>query len=791
MSALQLNEKAEALCSNCLNRQPRSIAGRGNADAEVIFLGGTPGDVDIRRNRPFSGPSSRALYKAVDLAGIDKEQLWYTYAYSCQLPEGKPGIKDISMCSGRLYNELLSLPERKVIVALGAIAMKALFPKMTAISKERGRTVWHEDLNCNVIITHDPGRIWKEPKYFQDLVNDMLKINKVIGRDIQANQYNNIELVLLDCQDDVDELCEVLEELKAKDKKVAIDVENGSHDELLCIGFSWVPLKSAVLTREVMCQETYDKLSKALKGLKITGHFFKSDIKKMWENGFDRLSIDTYSDTMYQSYLLDERRYVEEEYRGVHGLKYLAREFLFVDDYNGHIAPYYTHLEDCDPDTVYLYNGKDAAYTLILDDLFEEQLDPAQRDLLHNHMCPVSDVLAGMEYVGVRVSLGALEDLNVAMTAQLEEIRNTLCTLAGRQFNPNSSKQVADTFYNKLDIPVPKAWSTDKEHLKLIVNEHPIIPTMLQYREVKQFHGLYVNGMLKRVDAERRVHTNFNVARTATGRLSSNGPNLQNIKRGAMARNLFEATPGWTMFEADLSQAEVKGLCWLAKDKILHEAIVSGLDLHTRTASLMYGVPFDKVTKAQRTTAKRITFGLIYQMSPEGLVDALRMDGVLITVAEAVELMKMFFSVYAESERWIESIKASVVEKGYVVSPFGRIRRFPLITEKNLGGVLRQAVNFPVQSMANEISLAALLRFGKRVNAGELGETRLLLTVHDSIMGETREDVNAVVWELKKEMEKPVLDGWVPFTADIGVGSSWGKLKKPHEVIYRRLERIA
>lgn len=781
-------------CAKCKLNPARFVEGQGNSDAEVILLGSTPGDVDVRRGRPFTGPSNRTIIKALQLVGVERMNCWLSYSCCCQSPTGKsPSIRDIRDCIPRLYAELKRLPNRKVIVAMGAVAMKALFPTLTSLTKERGRTMWHEELNCTVVITHDPGSIWKEPKLFQDFANDFIKINRILSGEVTVNNsLNNVEYVLLDCQEDVDELCSKLDELKQQKRKVALDVENDSQDNLLCIGLSWLPLKSAVLTKEVMNQTTYDKLSVALKGIRLTGHYFKSDINKMWFNGFSKDSVASYSDTMYQSYLLDERRYSEEEYRGVHGLKYLAREFLFVNDYNNHIAPFYTHLEDCPEKELYEYNAKDAAYTLMLDDMFEKMLTEEQRDLLHNHMCPVSDVLAGMEYLGIKADRKYLEELDKVLDAEIEELKQKMYVLAGQEFNPNSNaKQVPDVFYNKLGIPIPGAWSVDREHLKMIIDEHPIIPVMLDYRKRHKFHGTYIKGILKNLDDEERVHTQFNVARTVTGRLSSNNPNLQNITRGSQARNIFTATPGWQMFECDLSQAEVKGLCWIAKDRVLHEAIISGLDLHTRTASLMYNVPFDKVTKAQRTTAKRITFGLIYQMTPEGLVDALRSDGVIITLTEALRLMDLFFEVYVESKIWIENIKKSVLEKGYVVSPFGRYRRFPLITENNKAGVLRQAVNFPIQSMANEISLGSLLRFGKRIERGELGKTRLLSTVHDSVLGETKEDIYRVAWELKTEMEKTVLDGWVPFTADVGIGTRWGALKKPNEFIIKRLEGYA
>ena len=280
------------------------------------------------------------------------------------------------------------------------------------------------------------------------------------------------------------------------------------------------------------------------------------------------------------------------------------------------------------------------------------------------------------------------------------------------------------------------------------------MPLILKYRKRSKFNDTYVRGLLQQADKNDRVHTNFNVAVTATGRLSSSAPNLQNITRGAEARNIFVATPGYTLIDADESQAEVRTWCLYARDENLRSAILSGIDLHKATACLMYNLKPEEVTDVLRTGAKRLTFGTLYQMSEQGLVAALEQDGINISL-QAIEMQKLFFSKYSRGREWIEDVKATVLRTGIVETFYGRRRHFPYISADNRAEVQRQTVNFPIQSATSDILLMALNRISDKCRAGAYGDTRLLLTVHDSILLETaEEDYKSVALDVKMEMEE-------------------------------------
>jgi len=257
-----------------------------------------------------------------------------------------------------------------------------------------------------------------------------------------------------------------------------------------------------------------------------------------------------------------------------------------------------------------------------------------------------------------------------------------------------------------------------------------------------------------------------------TGRLSSSDPiNLQNIPKTEEARNAFIATPGYALVEGDLSQAEVRVLAWYCKDPNLIRALAEGGDLHIRTACIMFRKKPEEVTPEMRQAAKRLTFGQIYGQSVEALAKELG-----VSVTEARELQEQFFEAFPRVREWIRAQQELVLATGVVTTPFKRRRRFEYITRENKAEVMRQSINTPIQSVASDVTLSALIRMGHKL--GNSASTRLLLTVHDSILLETIEDPIEVALWVKKEMTRDVLDGTVPFEAEVKVGQRWGSLEK-------------
>ena len=725
----------------------------------------------------FYGRAGSIFEKALHDAGLGFSDCFLTATVAC-VPKGfrEPKASEVKCCKNRLFHELKSIKELKVIVAVGAIAMKLLLPHKRSIYKERGNVVWSDDFGCYVIPVMHPSNVVRTPSMYKEFAKDIQKAAEIAFGDVSLVIHDgNIQYQLIDNEELLDALIVRLDELG--ETPIALDVENTSTGKLICIGMSWRKNTAVVVTKDVLDNpQLVERLSNALINKNLLGHNFKHDLKTLWHNGFSQ-QIRTFADTMYQSYILDERIYSDVTRRGVHGLKYLIREYLNIGDYNQKIINYYEAMENC-PNVydIYEYNAKDAAYTLMLYELFEQQLDETAKWILNEIMYPVSDVLTRMEYLGVYVDLDYVNALDKELDVELDNLKKEMYELVGKEFNPNSPKQLQQLLYQDLRLPINGTTSTNKEALNALVDEHPLIPLLLKYRKESKFHTTYIKGIKKFVDEQQRVHTNFNMAVTATGRLSSSSPNLQNITRGPRARNIFAATPGWILIDGDLSQAEVRMWCWISKDKALHEAIHSGLDMHIATACLMYGCKPEDVTKAMRTSAKRITFGTIYQMTPQGLVTALAADKIYISVQEAEELQRKFFNAYKQGYQWIEDTKLDVLKTHVVTSPYGRKRHFELITPHNKAEVQRQAVNFPIQSGASDVTLLAIKRLNKSIQAGEFGRTRLLLTVHDSIVAETLEHdrIHELAKLFKEKMEAPVLDGWVKFEAEVCIGTPWG-----------------
>lgn len=250
------------------------------------------------------------------------------------------------------------------------------------------------------------------------------------------------------------------------------------------------------------------------------------------------------------------------------------------------------------------------------------------------------------------------------------------------------------------------------------------------------------------------------------------------MTRGRESRNIFLAKDGYYWLEGDLAAAEVRMWCMLAHDPVLQAAITGDIDVHTATACAMYKTKPENITKLMRTGAKKVTFGNIYQSTAHGLVDSMWEEGIRVSLQEAEELQKMFFSAYKIGKQWIEDTKSDVLITHMVETPFGRRRHFPYITKENKSSIQRQAVNFPVQSSASDITLMALIRIDERIESGEAGDCRLILTVHDSIDSEVHPDDLLRLARIKKqEMERPVLDNYVPFKADLAYGRVWGELQ--------------
>jgi len=742
------------------------VPGEGPDKAALVVVGEAPGNTELRLKRPFVGPAGQLLDTVLHQAGIARAQCYITNAVQCMSwPTRTPKPDELKCCRQRLLSEVAAR-QPKVVLALGKVAMRSLLNMNKPISDERGTVRYVDQLDAHVIVTYHPAAVLRSPRLYRDMLADVTKAARALENPQAVVKTAAVEYGVIHNLDQLQSFIERHKDAQA----IAYDVETASNGSLLCLGVSCEPGRAVVLSGQAVEDRRAKELLSAWMnrpGVVLIGHNSKYDRKVLWSNGFDG-EFATGEDTMLMSYALDHSV-------GGHGLKQLVREELsFYEDYAAEVEKYSrTGFENCPTDILHRYNAHDAAFTLLLADRLNGRLDGTDRKLLGELLYPANDALAHMEHLGIMVDIPYLRELDQKLSVEVASLVTQLHAVAGVEFNPNSVPQLLDVMYKRLKLPVPAKLSTDKKALEVLLRftDHPFPKLLQQYRERVKFHSTYVNALLDAADPNARVHTNFNLHVTATGRLSSSRPvNLQNIPRGSEARNIFIPTPGYVMLEADMSQSEVRVFALLSQDDALIGAIESGVDIHTATASLMFGLRPEDVTKDQRQAAKRLTFSTLYQQTAQGLAAELG-----CSVQEAVDLQSRFFAAYKKGQQWIQEVQQNALESGVYTTAFGRKLRYT-VTPENRAEVLRWAVNYPVQSVSSDITLAALVRLSKKIKAGMLGDTRLLLTVHDSIVVETAEDPVEIARLIKNEMELDVLNSPVKFVAEVKAGQRWGAL---------------
>ena len=393
---------------------------------------------------------------------------------------------------------------------------------------------------------------------------------------------------------------------------------------------------------------------------------------------------------------------------------------------------------------------------------------------------PLCPVLARMEQAGFLVDRKALYDFGESLTSSIEQLQQSIWALAGEPFNIQSPKQLGSILFERLMLPAGKktktGWSTNAAVLDKLRGKHPIIEQILDYRTLTKLKSTYADGLLKEISADGRIHTNFQMTVTATGRLSSTEPNLQNIpvrrELGAQIRKMFVASPGKVLVDADYSQIELRLLAHIANDETMIAAFRSGEDIHAVTASQVFGVPLAEVTPLQRSHAKAVNFGIVYGISAFSLAQDI---GVFQNEAKAY--MDSYFAKYHGVRDYMTRVVEQAKADGYVTTLFGRRRDLPELKSSNFN--LRSfgervALNMPIQGTAADIIKAAMVRVDARMRAEHL-QARLLLQVHDELIVECpAEEAETVKAILVDEMEH-VVDYRVPLLVDAKIGASWAE----------------
>jgi DNA polymerase-1 len=395
---------------------------------------------------------------------------------------------------------------------------------------------------------------------------------------------------------------------------------------------------------------------------------------------------------------------------------------------------------------------------------------------------PLVDVLAQMEEAGIRVDRSYLAELGTSLQTRLAALEKVIYELAGETFNINSPKQLSTILFEKLKLPVIRrtktGFSTDEEVLQTLSASHALPASLIEFRELQKMNSTYIEGLQSGLLlGEERIHTTFNQTVTATGRLSSSNPNLQNIpirtELGRQIRKAFVPEPGMMFLSADYSQIDLRVLAHMSRDKTLMKAFQQGEDVHRLTACEVFGVAPQETTPEMRRAAKSINFGIIYGMSPYGLSQQLQ-----ITAEEAKSYIDRYFERYPGVKAWIEHILQEARDKGFVKTLLGRIRYLPEIQSKNSavrGFAERTAMNTPIQGTSADIIKLAMLH----VHAAQLKKEwmgKMLVQVHDELLFEIPPSELAFSQKRIKELMEQALALSVPVVVDLKSGQNWSEM---------------
>ena len=484
-------------------------------------------------------------------------------------------------------------------------------------------------------------------------------------------------------------------------------------------------------------------------------------------------------DTMIAHYVL------QPELR--HGMDYLAEiylkyETIKIEELIGAKGKNQKNMRDLPPSDVYKYACEDADVTLKLKHVLEKELETSNaKPLFEEIEMPLVPVLAYMERNGVRIDTDALKETSKHFTARMNQIEAEVHQLAGMEFNIASPKQVGEVLFDRLKI-VDKAkktktgqYVTSEEVLESLRGKHEIVGKILEHRGLKKLLGTYIDALPQLINPHTgRIHTSFNQTVTATGRLSSSNPNLQNIpirnEDGKEIRKAFIPDDGCEFFSADYSQIELRIMAHLSGDPHMIEAFQKGQDIHAATAAKIYKIDLSQVTREQRSKAKTANFGIIYGISVFGLAERLNVDR-----KEAKELIDGYFQNYPHVKEYMDESIRSAREKGYIETIFKRRRYLPDINSHNAvvrGYAERNAINAPIQGSAADIIKVAMIRIYRRFKEEGL-QSKMILQVHDelnfSVVPSEREKIEQIVIS---EMES-AYKMKAPLQADCGWGKNW------------------
>ena len=699
--------------------------------------------------------------------------------------KGVPGVGEKTATKLiQQFGSVAGIYEKIDEVAPQRIQQKLIDNKEAAILSR-----WLTTITTNAPITLDLDACHIHSYNRQDMVElfRKLEFNSLLGKLPQASdkysttrtaeEASTDDYYLVDTDEALDSL---VSELKQTDS-FAFDTETTSVDamqaELVGLSFAAIPGKAYYVPvghdsgTQVEIISVINKLKPLLedKNKARIAHNGKYDMTVLANHGIAMKNLAF--DTMIAAYLLGEKSL---------GLKALAFgklniEMTPITNLIGTGAKQLS-MAQVDIAEASKYACADADMTLRLANLLKPELENEGLIQLFTEVeMPLVPVLLQMEMTGVEINADYLTTLSQTMQQQIHDLEVQISNSIGHQFNVNSPQQLAAVLFDELGLPGSKKRSTDAKVLEELKGLHPIVDLMLQYRQLAKLKSTYVDALPSLINPKTgRIHTSFNQTQTATGRLSSSKPNLQNIPVAKQVRQAFTPNKNCLFLSADYSQIELRIMAHLSQDAGLMSAFVNNEDIHTQTAAEVFGVSKDDVTADMRRVAKVINFGVLYGMSSYGLVQA-----TALSRQQAGEFIDTYFSKYAGVKTYTESTIKEAEEKGYVQTVLGRRRYIAGINASNYqikSEAQRMAINMPVQGTASDIIKVAMIKIQQRINALEL-KTRMILQVHDELVFEVPRSELMEIRGIVQEIMPGAIKLSVPVKVDIKIGKNWGEME--------------
>lgn len=794
----------------------------GNLDsANILIIKDSPKySVYKKRNTPgkiFNNRENKLLLNILEYNGAKKSDIVIKYLY----PKYTKELKEIPSNYIDELNDLVKTSNFKVIISLGAFASQYLLGSDEPLKELRKRYYWSEEFGTWILPTYSPGAVFKKSSRFRRLKNDLEKINRLPKN---YKEFKDIISTEKYVYTDADYCTKNINWLNKNATKLSMDIEttgfNWKKDDITELGITPSTGKSLIIPLEILRKAN---VRKALNKL-----FNNKDIVFLWQNGkFDckflwfQFGFNTRQDedTMLQHYTIDEKR-------GTHSLTQLSQRYLNAYDYESDfkkLIPKGGNYGDAPDEARRKYLAHDTDYPFKINKVLYDIMDEDDLNVYKKVLIPASNMLMQVEMNGFGVDIEYLDKLDNELGQEVEDLRGKLQTIAndvgwsvpkyrkvtGRKspkeecpFNPNSYPQTFYIIFNLLGLPKHQNRTSADEDarmfwLKKILNKpgdgefetteeyensdkfkkwindkysNAFIYYLQKFKKVKKHHSTYVVGFKKGVWDDGKMHSTFLLHGTETGRLSSRNPNLQNIPREKLYKDMFVPSEGNVLMEVDFSQAELRVLAYLSQDEFLKNVYIDDKDLHDEVAIELFGENF---TKEQRVKSKTINFGLAYGRTAYSIAETFDMS-----VEEAEFLLDRWFEQKPEAAKYIKDMRQSP-HKGIIPKTvFGRKRRFGAITKKNAWAIENEAINFPIQSTASDLTLLSAIRLQPKLN----NRAKIVNLVHDSIVLDVPKKYVKEIAKLTKGImeETPhiYLDTEIPFKADVEIGNRWGSLKE-------------